>query len=125
MTCTTTQLDFCVPQGTTWKYELTLYVTDDATTPRDITDDEFKLQVRETKGSSRVLLELDSAAGDIVKIDPTNGVLRLEISPEQTIDIRIKEDQLAAVYDLELTDTDGDVLRIIEGEFLITREVTR
>lgn len=125
MTCTTTQLDFCVPQGTTWKYELTLYLTDDATTPRDITDDEFKLQVRETKGSSRVLLELDSVAGDIVKPDPTNGVLRLEIDPAKTIGIRIKEDQLAAVYDLELTDTDGDVLRIIEGEFLLTREVTR
>ena len=105
------------PQGTTLIKRMT-YSIDDL--PVDLTGFTARMQVRETYNADNFILELTTENGGIVLGD-ANGTIEITISHATTSLIRPKE----YVYDLEIVSPLDVVLRLIEGRFIVTPEVTR
>lgn len=79
-----------------------------------------KMQVRESKAATAVVLELSSANGGIT-LGGAAGTITLSATATSTTALAIG----SYVYDLELTGPDGVVTRLIEGAFLVDGEVTK
>jgi hypothetical protein len=104
------------PQGSTFNQQLTWTIDND---PVDLTGYTARMQVREKHISNVYNLNLTTENGGIVLGDD-EGTILLTASATDTSEIIAKE----YVYDLEL-DSGGEVLRLIEGKFIVTPEVTR
>ena len=104
------------PQGSTFQQQLT-YKIDDAVV--DLSGYQAKMQVREKHTSKIALVDISSAAGDIVV--GSEGTIDITISSTVTEGIIAKD----YLYDLELISPSNIVYRIIEGTFKVTPEVTR
>jgi len=78
-----------------------------------------KMQIRETIDSS-VILELTHLNGGI-NINPTNYVITVTMTSAQTALFSFP----TAVYSLELTDNNSEVLTFIQGNLTLIQEVTR
>ena len=79
-----------------------------------------RMQVRETHESETATLTLTTENGGIV-LSGTSPNIRIKVSASLTTPLKAK----TYVYDLELVDTIADPYRIMEGDFIVTREVTR
>jgi len=79
-----------------------------------------RMQVRETHESATVILSLTTENGGIV-LAGTSPNIRLKVSATLTSPIKAK----TYVYDLEIVDTLSEPYRIMEGDFIVTPEVTR
>jgi hypothetical protein len=118
-----------IKQGTTAGWVYVIYEAD-GTTVRDITNWTARMQVRSTYNSATPLLTLTTANGKIVNGGAT-GELAFTILPSDTTyvpavsGVRVIDDQLEAVYDIEVVDLDGIVWDFDKGTFTIQREVTR
>lgn len=77
------------------------------------------MQVRETYTSSNTLVSLSSGSG--ITLGGKTGTIDILISAATTTAFMPN----TYVYDLELVSPSQDVLRIIEGSFTVTPEVTR
>ena len=75
--------------------------------------------MRENFSSENPFLTLDQNNGGII-IDATLGKISLFISATETASINI----ISGKYDLELTASNGDVKRLIEGLVIIKEEIT-
>ena len=110
-------------QGATLRRRFTLTDTETGD-PVDLTDYTARMQIRRSKESSDVVLELTSENGAF-SIDPLIGEVTLEVEADVTSAL------IAAsyVYDLELVLPDSpdpdDVIRLLQGKFRVSREVTR
>jgi hypothetical protein len=112
------QYDFQIEQGATLRKPI---VWKDGTgVVVNLTGYTAKMQVRRSVASEEVLLELSTDNGRI-GITPLDGQVELIFSAATTESI----DWRRGKYDLELTDADGTVTRLIEGEISISREITR
>jgi len=79
-----------------------------------------RMHVRETVASPLVLLELTTENGRI-QIAPTLGKISLYVSSDDTTALRGS----GGVYDLELTMSNADIIRLVEGSVTFAPEVTR
>jgi hypothetical protein len=79
-----------------------------------------QMQIRETLESSTVIAELSTANNRIV-IDPVNFTISIKLSAAITSAF----DFDAAVYSMELTDSQNNVSPFLSGSISLTKEVTR
>ena len=86
----------------------------------DLTGYTAKMQLRKTVKSDIVLLELSTANGGI-ELGGVLGTITLKFKTADTVGFDWRD----GVFDLELTSAASDTIRFIEGEFLISPEVTR
>jgi hypothetical protein len=101
-----------IEQGATWKPVLTVRDT-------DLTGYSARMQIRATLDADTVLVELTT--GDGITIDGPAGQITLLLDDTQTAAL----DWCVGVYDLELTDPDGNVTRLLKGPVEVDPEVTR
>lgn len=81
----------------------------------DLTDYTAHLQVRETVGEAFVLIE------KFPTIDVEAGSLTWSFTPAETSSLTSEK----YVYAMELTHTDGSVIRLLEGDLTVSQEVVR
>lgn len=108
--------NFICPQGATFSKQLTWEI--DAT-PIDLTTYSARMQVREKHTSTSTILSLSSDDGDIT-LGGTDGTILIEVDATTTAGLVAK----CYVYDLELVSS-STVTRLLEGQFMVTPEVTR
>jgi len=106
-----------IDQNTTFTF--TVEYKDENGDPIDLTDCSAKLQVRDTKGGSKLAFSLTSPAGGII-IDEPNGKLNIKITPTQTNKLFYPKSS----YDLMLTDSNLNKTKLIEGFITLSRSVT-
>ena len=108
--------ELTIDQGATFSSVITL--TNDDSTPIDITDHEFVAQIRKSYYSvnptANISVTIENAA---------NGVVRMSIDAANTANIKPGR----YLYDLTMTKPDeaNTVLRVIEGIVTITPQVSR
>lgn len=105
-------------QGSTFRRRLTLKDSDGA--PVDLSGYTVRMQVRSKPESPSLIVSLTTENGRIT-VDGPGGTITLHLSAEETDDLPAG----GHVYDLELVNSGGDVLRLLEGHFLVTGNVTR
>lgn len=96
----------------TWK--------DSAGSPISLTGYTAKLQIRSKHGDANVLLELTQADG--ITLGGAAGTVRIQRSAAQTT--VLGNSFKRAVYDLELTSGAAVVKRFLEGDVIVSPEVT-
>lgn len=111
------EYDIKILQGSDKK--ITVVVKDDSDTVINLTGYDARMQVRSNIQSDTVLDELTNGNS---RIDITGVEGKLELKFPS--DISKNYNFVSAVYDLEI-DGGGQVKRILEGKFLISKEVTR
>jgi hypothetical protein len=104
------------PQGSTFSKQLTYRIDD---TPVDLTSYTARMQVREKHTSKTTIVNLNTENGGIT-LGGTDGTIDLFISDLATSSIFAKN----YVYDIELISS-SEVYRLLEGQFIVTPEVTR
>lgn len=110
--------DLNIEQGTSFTDSLTL--KDDQDTVIDLTGYTAAMQIRPYKTSDVVLIDGTSENGILV-ITPVMGKIDIVLTAAQT-ELLI---YTKSVYDLEVTDTQGKVTRLIEGSVFVSLQVTR
>lgn len=108
---------FLLYQGTTLRKEFTWTANN---VPVDLTGYTGRAQLRQSAGDSVAALDLTTLNGGII-IDEPNGKITMYATDAQT-QLLISDKY---VYDLEITDTRGDVQRLIEGIITISKGITR
>jgi len=103
-------------QGAT--FSRTLTIKDSNGDARDLSDYTARMQVRRRVSDTATLIELTTENSRITLNE--NGQIALNLSA--TVTSGITDD---GVYDLEIIASDGTVERVVEGSFVLSREVTR
>lgn len=117
--------DFTAEQGAQFKRTLTWSV---GGTPVDLTGYSAKMQVRQAYGAASTLLDLNTTSGGIA-LGGTAGTITITATATEMAGITVPNTpgvppQLFAVYDLVLTDPSGNPIRKLEGQFIISRQVS-
>lgn len=111
-----------VDQGTSFLEDFFVATGEDM--PLDLTGYVARLHVRDTFDTKNTRLNLTGESGKLV-IDPIAGKVTIKLSPADTTAVKVVGDKLKCVYDLEVESPAGEVFRVAQGSFTITREVTR
>lgn len=106
-----------IDQGSDINLPLTLY-EDDGETEAVLTGYTARLQARENIDSTVKLLDL-TTENDGITI--SGGTITIVIPAATTSAMTVYNGQ----FDLELIDPDGKVERLLQGPFVVSREVTR
>ncbi len=85
----------------------------------DLTGASAKMQVRDTKGGSKLAVTLTSPSGGIT-IDGPNGKLTVRMTPTQTSKIFYPKSS----YDVMVVDSNGNKIKLLEGFMTLNRSVT-
>ncbi len=107
-----------VEQGETWRRRLVVK-SKKTMRPVNLTGYAALMQVRATKTSEEVLMELTVGQG--IAITPQLGAIDLEITIPMTLPLPFA----AGVYDLMVKTPDGDVRRLLEGKITLDVSVSR
>lgn len=110
-------LDFLMPKGSTFSRTLTWKISGSAV---DLTSYTARMQARTSHVSTTTVLELTTANSKIV-LGGTAGTITLTVSAADTAAIT----QSSLAYDLELVSAGGVVTRLVEGQIVLSPEVTR
>jgi len=110
-------LDFLMPKGSTFSRTLTWKISGSAV---DLTNYTARMQARTSHVSTTTVLDLTTANSKIV-LGGTAGTITLTLSAADTAAIT----QSSLAYDLELVSAGGVVTRLVEGQIVLTPEVTR
>jgi hypothetical protein len=111
------QKNFEVDQNATFSF--IVEYKDNNGLPIDLTGATAKMQVRDTKGGSKLAFSLTSPSGGII-IDPTNGKLTIKITPTQTNKLFYPKSS----YDIMITDSNANKIKLLEGFMTLSRSVT-
>jgi len=111
------QLDFLIPKGSTFSRTLTYKVNGSAV---NLTGYTARMQARPNHKSTTVVLDLTTANSKIT-LGGTTGTITLNLTATETSAIT----QTTLVHDLELVSAGGEVTRLVEGQIVLTPEVTR
>lgn len=123
------EYDLTIEQGSTLAFDVTWAEDDDGETPISLTGWSALLQVRPRASSSTVLFAASSGSfGEVtyptgtitLEPDGDEGRLLIEADPEATALIT-----RSGVYDLELTNVGGQVVKLLRGQAVLVKEVTR
>ncbi len=107
-----------IDQGATWSVTVT-YENSDGT-PINLTGYTGAMQLRQNYNSDTADLTLTTSNGGIA-ITGLTGTVVVNMTDDQT---RLLSEGYY-VYDLELTSSGGQVIRLIQGQFTVAAEVTR
>jgi hypothetical protein len=110
-------LDFLMPKGSTFSRTLTWKISG---SPVNLTSYTARMQARTSHISGTVVLDLTTANGKIT-LGGTAGTITLSLTAAETAAIT----QSSLAYDLELVSVGGEVTRLVEGQIILTPEVTR
>ena len=111
------QKNFEVDQNTTFTF--IVEYKDNLGNPIALTDASAKLQVRDTKGGSKLAFTLTSPLGGIT-IDEPNGKLTVKMTPTQTNKLFYPKSS----YDIMIVDSNGNKTKLLEGFLTLSRSVT-
>jgi hypothetical protein len=110
-------------QGTTYSRSFELQYPDETDPtiyhPWDLTGYTARMQVRRTVESSAAMITLTTENGGIT-IDDEDGIVTINMTASQTSSIAN-----SGVYDIELIDSSLNVSRLVQGQFILSYEVTR
>lgn len=87
----------------------------------DLTDYTADMQVRIRNTSEEAVLTLDSYDAGGITLGGAEGTITIVVDSDTTADIEPR----SYMYDLELTDDNGYVFRLLEGRITVTPEITR
>jgi hypothetical protein len=87
--------------------------------PIDLDGASAKLQVRDTAGGSKLAFSLTSPNGGII-IDEPNGKLTIKMTPTQTNKLFYPKSS----YDIMVTDSNLNKIKLLEGFITLSRSVT-
>lgn len=110
--------ELLINQGSNLSLEIALKNQDG--TPLNLTGYTARMQLRSSYTSPEVVVELTTENGRIV-ITPLLGIVRLLLDATTTAAIAAKN----YVYDLETVSSTGFVTRVLQGEAIVSPEVTR
>lgn len=111
------QKNFEVDQNATFTF--IVEYKDNNSLPIDLTGATAKMQVRDTKGGSKLAFSLTSPSGGII-IDPTNGKITIKMTPTQTNKLFYPKSS----YDIMITDSNANKIKLLEGFMTLSRSVT-
>jgi hypothetical protein len=111
------QKNFEVDQNTTFTF--TVEYKDNDGLPINLTDCSVKMQVRDTKGGSKLAFSLTSPAGGIL-LDQALGKITIKMTPTQTNKLFYPKSS----YDIMLTDSNLNKTKLLEGFITLSRSVT-
>lgn len=110
-------LDFLMPKGSTFTRTLTWKISN---SPVNLTSYTARMQARTSHISGTAVLTLTTENGKIT-LGGTAGTITLSLTAAETAAIT----QSSLAYDLELVSAGGEVTRLVEGQIVLTPEVTR
>ncbi len=111
------QKNFEVDQNATFSFIVEYKDEDDNAI--DLSGASAKMQVRDTKGGSKLAVTLTSPSGGIT-IDGPNGRLTVKMTPTQTSKIFYPKSS----YDVMVVDSNGNKIKLLEGFMTLNRSVT-
>jgi hypothetical protein len=111
------QKNFEVDQNTTFSFIVEYKDNNDL--PIALTGASAKMQVRETKGGSKLAFTLSSPTSGI-SINESAGSLTIKMSPAQTNSLFYPKSS----YDIMITDSNGNKTKLLEGYLTLSRSVT-
>ena len=111
------QKNFEVDQNATFSF--IVEYKDNNGSPIDLTGASAKMQVRDTKGGSKLAFTLTSPAGGIT-ITPLLGKLSIKMTPTQTSKLFYPKSS----YDIMVTDSNTNKIKLLEGFITLSRSVT-
>ena len=111
------QKNFEVDQNATFSF--IVEYKDNNGLPIDLTGATAKMQVRDTKGGSKLAFSLTSPSGGIV-ISPALGKLTIKMTPTQTNKLFYPKSS----YDIMVTDSNANKIKLLEGFITLSRSVT-
>jgi hypothetical protein len=111
------QKNFEVDQNATFSF--IVEYKDENDNAIDLTGASAKMQVRDTKGGSKLAVTLTSPSGGIA-IDGPNGKLTVKMTPTQTSKIFYPKSS----YDVMVVDSNGNKIKLLEGFMTLNRSVT-
>jgi len=111
------QKNFEVDQNATFSF--IVEYKDNSGLPIDLTGSTAKMQVRDTKGGSKLAFSLTSPAGGIT-ITPLLGKLTIKMTPTQTNKLFYPKSS----YDIMVTDSNANKIKLLEGFITLSRSVT-
>ena len=85
----------------------------------DLTGSSAKMQVRDTQGGSKLAFTLTSPSGGII-ITPALGKLVIKMTPTQTSKLFYPK----SAYDIMITDSNSNKIKLVEGFLTLSRSVT-
>lgn len=115
---TAAKLDLTIEQGSTFRQQLEWKTNNDYV---DLNGFSARMQIRTTVESLDVIKELSTENAGIIFLNSSQGLFQLFISANDTSSFDFNN----AVYDLEMTASNGDIFRLIEGRVVISKGVTR
>jgi hypothetical protein len=110
--------DILIEQGATFK--LSLVWKTSLGGPIDLTGYTARMQARAAVTAAAALIDLTTANNGIT-LGGVTGTIDIKISAAITASLNVPR----GVYDLEVVSPAGDVTRIIQGAFTVSKEVTR
>lgn len=113
--------DIKVDQGATFNQVFLFKDVGPPEAPIDLTNYTARMQVRRSHDNTATILSVADTDPEIT-LGGANGTITLLFTDETTAAFPAP---FSGVYDLELIDGSGAVTRLIEGEFIVTPEVTR
>lgn len=112
--------NFTCEQGATFRRVITW--SDENGVAINLAGSTARMQVRNTHETSSVVLSLSSTgANPAITMDEPNGQITIVIS--DTVTATLSDGP--KVYDLEVVMANQDVVRLLEGQFVVSPEVTR
>lgn len=110
-----------VEQGATFDRTFTIRNSDGSY--KDLTGYSARAMIREGYSSAAPLLSLTSpsSAGEGLDVGTTNGQIRMRIKAATTAALTF----YLAKWDLEIVAPTGEVYRVLNGDALLSREVTK
>lgn len=108
--------DILIEQGVDFELKMSVKYSDDSLP--DYNNHTARMHIREELGDATVIVDLTTENG---KIELVDNNITLTIPNAETTAITITN----GVYDLELVDPVGKVIRLLEGKIKVSPEVTR
>jgi len=115
-----TSQNLTIDQGADWYVNFTYYTDTTQTTPVNLTGYTAALQLRSEPYDTTAALSLSSPSSGIV-ITGATGFIAVHATAAQTAAIQSGY----YYYDLEITSAGGIVTRLIQGQILVSPQVTR